>query len=321
MPEAYHSFSERGAETPLLHLDNDNAMTDFWSPSKLPAGSLAPPSSPKLNGISLISGNQRYLSPHDENLEYLHQQLGDQSSEDNTEFDLPLSFHQPMRRFSWQTEYSVASDEDYAAEDLYSQQISSTADDGATLVNISSSDQSSSSETNTLSGSSMDSSCPVFACWRENLPKLQNGSRSDWSATVPVRRSAAARSSVIRRLHSTTFSPPKCLASHSACPPPSKAVSSSILESNSAGPTSSSLFTHQVDMRANSWPGFQDEPYGPVPASRLQHVQSEKSSWDPDTSDEEQEQMLEKEPGLGKLRRKFGRRVSDTLRPLFFRSS
>lgn len=317
MSEVRGRLSLHGVETSLLDLDSNYAMTDFWSPSRPAVGSLAPPSSPKTSANDFDEGDQLYLSSHYQSLPYLNRQLADQRVKDDALQSQIVSFNRPARRFSWQTESSSSSDDGCSAEEPYFGVLSNPNDDSATLVNVSGEERTSCSESNTISGDSVNSSCSVSPRWKESLAKLDKGSQKAWNSTISIGQSAASRPSIVRRPNPLIPNPQ---ASYISCGPADSAVSPSTTRSVSIDPTPSLSPIDMVDMRANSWPSFTDETYSSGLKSPKRPEQPEKSSWDPDSSDDEQETMPLKEQSLGKLRRKFGRRVSDTLRPLFCRS-
>ena len=66
-----------------------------------------------------------------------------------------------------------------------------------------------------------------------------------------------------------------------------------------------------------SWAGF--ESYRPTSSEPRFIEPSEKSSWDPDSSDDEHHPSKDDEKP-GRFRKKVGRRLTDTFRPLFCRS-
>ena len=310
MPESCNLAPQRRPETPLLGLDNDHAMTEFWSPRRPP---MAPPSSPKLDGSNPDLGGQQCPSSHHHTLAYLNKQLENRVSQDESRHCQLVSFNRPSRRFSWQTDCS-SSDEDCTAEDLYAQQTPIPDEDGATLVNVSSTVRSSCSEANTICGDLMDSSHPFSAHWKQSLSKLDYIPGRAWSATVPFRGPTATRANITQRLNPPTFHTPDYRASCPSYALSERAISPPAMRSTRIDPTPS------LDMRAHSWPGFTDGTYSAGLASPMPPEPSEKSSWDPDSSDDDKEASGREEQSLGKLRRQFGRRVSDTLRPLFCRS-
>jgi len=285
-----------------------------------PSTPTAPPSSPLLNASNPDLHSQRCLPTQYNVLKYLNEQLEEQVCKDDDRYSQIVSFNRPSRRFLWQSECSSSSDDGCTTEDPCTQLTSLADDDGATLVDVLSPVRSDCSEATTLSGGSIDSSYPFFACWKDNLPKLDYCPCKAWSATMPLRRSAAHRSTILQRPDPPIFHTPKYQAS---CP--SRAahanwpVSPPVMQSTSIDPPHSAPSPQSMDVRSQSWPSFTDGTCNPGLASHVPPEHSEKSYWDPDSSDDEKD-MADQEQSLGKLRRRFGRRVSDTLRPLWCRT-
>ena len=322
MPEARESSLKDRLEKPLLGLDNDYAMADFWSLRKLPAGSMAPPSSPRLHASSLDPepDNGRCLPSPYQTMSHLNQQLVDQLSNDDVCQNRVVSCTGPSLPSSWQTGCSSSSDDNFVATKSYIRHIPYPDDDGATLVNVLSGGRSSCSEANTILGDSMDNSHMISPRWKESLAQLDHRPCRTWSATVPARRPATSRAHVTRWRDPPAFHTPDYKA---LCPSrrlASKAISSTTLRCTSIEPTLSPSSPRFGDPRANSWPGSADDLYSPGCTSPMPPEISEKSSWDPDSSDDERETAKQKEQSMGRLRQKIGRRVSDTLRPLLCRS-
>lgn len=284
-----------------------------------PSTPTAPPSSPTLDTSSPDSDSQRCLPSQYKTLEYLNQQLEERVCKDHVGHSQIVSLNRPSRRFSWQSDCSSSSDDEYTTEAPCAQPTSISDDDGATLVELLSPVQSDCSEANTICGDSMDHSYPSSTCWKEDLPKLDYNPRKAWSATVPFRKSTAPRPTVLQRPDPPTFHTPDYRASCPSRALANRAISSRIMKSTSIDPPHSASSPQSMDMRSQSWPGFTDGTHSPGRANPVPPEQSEKSSWDPDSSDDEKE-VTGQEQSLGKLRRKFGRRVSDTLRPLLCRT-
>lgn len=323
MPGTRDLARQRRIETPLLALDNDHAMTEFWSPRRPamapPSTPTAPPSSPMLDASNPDFYSQRYLPSQYKTLTYLNQQLEERMCKEDPRHSQIMSFNRPSHRFSWQSDCSSSSDGECTTEDPCTQPISIPDDDGATLVDFLSPVQSDCSEANTISGDSMDSCYPSSTCWKENFPKLDYNPRKAWSATVPFRKSAAPRPTVLQLPYPATFHTPDYGASCSSRALANRAISPLIMKSTSIHPTHSDPSPQSMDMRSQSWPGFADGTCSPGSAIPVPPGQADKSFWDPDSSDDEKE-MASHEQSLGKLRRRFGRRVSDTLRPLSCRT-
>lgn len=326
MPGTRDLARQRRIETPLLALDNDHAMTEFWSPRRPamapPSTPTAPPSSPMLDASNPDFYSQRYLPSQYKTLTYLNQQLEERMCKEDPRHSQIMSFNRPSHRFSWQSDCSLSSDDECTAEDPCAQPTSISDDDGATLVDSLSPVQSDCSEANTISGDSMDNAYSSSTCWKENFPKLDYNPRKAWSATVPFRKSAAPCPTVLQYPDTPTFHTPDYRASYSSRALANRAISLGsppVMKSTSIDPTHSAPSPESMDMRSHSWPGFTDGRCSPGCASPVPPELSEKSSWDPDSSDDEKG-MAGQEPTLGKLRRRFGRRVSDTLRPLWCRT-
>ncbi len=284
-----------------------------------PSTPTAPPSSPMLDASNPDLYSQRCLPSQYKTLTYLNRQLEERVCKDDARHSQIVSFNRPSHRFSWQSECSTASDGECTTEDPCTQPISIPDDDGATLVDFLSPVQSDCSEANTTSGDSMDSSYPSSTCWKESFPKLDYNPRKAWSATVPFKKSAAPHPTVLQHLDPATFHTPDYRASCSSRALANRAISPPVMKSTSIDPTHSDPSRQSMDMRSQSWPGSTDGTCSPGGAIPVLPGQSERSFWDPDSSDDEKA-IAGHEQSLGKLRRRFRRRVSDTLRPLLCRT-
>jgi len=284
-----------------------------------PSTPTAPPSSPMLDASNPDFYSQRCLPSQYKTLTHLNQQLEERVCKDDARHSQIVSFNRPSHRFSWQSECSLSSDGECTAEDPCSQPPSFSDDDGATLVDFLSPVHSDCSEANTISGDSMDCSYPSSTCWQENFPKADYNPRKAWSATVPFRKSAAPRPTVLQHPDPATFHTPDYRASCSSRALANRSISPPVMKSTSNDPIHSAPPPQSMDMKSHSWPGYADGTHSPDRASPVPPEQIQKSSWDPDSSDDEKE-IAGHEQSLGKLRRRFGRRVSDTLRPLLCRT-
>ena len=301
------------AGTPLLNREDDHAMMGFWSPKRPPK---APPSSPKLNCTYPILSREPCSSSQARALAYLNQQLQRGESEDLFVERHVENYDVSIRRFSWDTEQSW--DDDCSAADYLGQRTSCADHDGATLVHIPSVACSSSSESDTVFGDSVDDTGPASARWKTSFN--QNLGKVLRSSTGPIRRSNAQRPNFTQ---GSTLLNAYAPAKRTSCAAPSitgKAISAPMTRSTSIDPTVSMPSPLPDENRTQSWPGFASTTSCSDCASPMPLELLEKSSWDPDTSDEEKGGLDQVRQRGGRFRRKFERRLSNTLKPLLCRS-
>lgn len=284
-----------------------------------PSTPTAPPSSPMLNASDPDLHSQTCLPSQYQTLTYLDQQLEERMCKNDARHSQIVSFNRPSRRFSWQSGCSLSSNDECTAEAPCAQPKSIPDDDGATLVELLSPVQSDYSEANTIFVDSTDSSYPSSSCSKEDLPKICYHTRKAWTATVPFRKSTVPRPTILQHPGPPTFHTPDYRASCPSSALPNRVMSPSVMKSTSIDSTPLASSPQSMDMRSQSWPCFTDGTQNPGCASPIPAEQSEKSSWDPDSSDDEKEKA-DQEQSLGRLRRRLGRRVSDTLRPLLCRT-
>lgn len=299
-------------ETSLLGLEDSHAMTDLWSPRRPP---LAPPPSPKLEAYNSKLGLTSLL-PQQHTLTYLNQHLGDGVNTDDSRHSQIVCFHQPSRRYSWETECSSSSTsscDENDAERTCTQRTRTPEDDDITLANTSSPARSSFSEANTFVLNSPDSSQLPSTGWKERYPKIDYISRRAWSATVPIRRSTASRPSIPQYTRPNTSRGPEDQYTNASRALASGQISPPTMRSTSIDPTLSRPPAHAIDLRAHSWPEFSQSfhpqsAYKPGRASPMPPGKQEKPFFEPDSSDEEKEAKEPKEQSLGRSCRRFKRR-------------
>ena len=282
--------------TPLLDREDDHAMTGFWSPKRPPN---APLSSPKLNPRYTSSRTEHCSSSHARTLAYLNQQLHIEGSEDVFAHWQVPNHDRSFQRFSWDTAWS--SDDDYTGADDSAQQCQSSDHDGATLVQVPSAACSSSSEAYTMCGDSVDDTDPRSAYWKPSIPSFAYDHAKSWSSTVPIRGPNFKRANIILESALAKAHVPEKRTSCPAQLVPSKAVSTPMIRSESIDQSMSVPLPPPDENRSQ-----------PRPSEQL-----EKSSWDPDSSDEEKGGS---DRGARQIRRRFGRKLSNTLKPLLCRS-
>ena len=345
-------------DTPLLVRDVNHDITEFWSPTRRPPR--APPSSPKLCAYDHDDNRQQNESPtHTQTLAYLDQQLCYTVPHTKPHPCHAVDSRLPFRRFSFQTDCNSC-DEHEALDDMHQQITDYNDDGLTLVDTFSPVRSSTSEVNTLSEDAGYESLEPWIQSpskipgkpskpWTYTIPihrlsgkeKLVHP-RSDTSTTTNTRELCASYPSLTRV--TGAMSPPSKKATNKdpAMATPlldveesrsqvstallhlTRALRKSQYAQTSRCPcylfsailASKRILLLKLDYQ-QSWAGFKSQrrglrtPFPPEPP--------EKSFWESDSSDDEHHLGQGKEKP-DRSRKKFGRRLTDTFRPLFCRS-